>query len=82
MSRSDTERNSRAGFLEHFEDEFSHAPESKLPMPERQVPAWRMSADALVDRRRAIFGQGASSLQILLETVQRQFRRSCHQNSI
>jgi hypothetical protein len=27
------------GFLDHFEDEFSHAPKSKLPMAERQVPA-------------------------------------------
>ena len=44
------------GFLDHFEDEFPHAPKSKLPMPERQVPAWQMSADALVGRERAIFG--------------------------
>jgi hypothetical protein len=44
------------GFLEHFEDESSHAPKSKLPTPERQVPAWQMSADALVGRERAIFG--------------------------
>ena len=34
------------GFLGYFEDEFSHAPNSKLPMPERQVQAWQMSADA------------------------------------
>src|SRR6516162_8212558 len=29
------------GFLNHFEDEFPHASNSKLPMPEQQVPAWQ-----------------------------------------
>src|SRR6516164_3821420 len=32
------------GFLGYFEDEFSHAPNSKPPMPERQVQAWQMAA--------------------------------------
>ena len=32
------------GFLGYFENEFSHALKSKLPIPERQVQAWRMSA--------------------------------------
>ena len=42
------------GFLGYFEDEFSHALKSKLPMPERQVQAWQMSADALVGRIKSI----------------------------
>ena len=32
------------GFLGYFENEFPHALKSKLPMPERQVQAWQMSA--------------------------------------
>src|SRR6516165_1737979 len=31
-------------FLGYFENEFSHALKFKLPMPERQVQAWQMSA--------------------------------------
>jgi hypothetical protein len=38
------------GFLGHFENEFSHHPKSKLPMYERQIPAWQMSADGLIGR--------------------------------
>ena len=29
------------GFLDHFEDEFSHTREFKRPVRKRQVPAWR-----------------------------------------
>jgi hypothetical protein len=36
------------GFLGYFEDEFSHAPKSKLLMPAPQVQAWQMSADVPV----------------------------------
>jgi hypothetical protein len=51
------------GFLGYFEDEFSHAPNSKLPMPERQVQAWQKSADALLGREKVNFRQNASSAQ-------------------
>jgi hypothetical protein len=40
-----------------------HAPNSKLPMPERQVQAWQMSADALLGREKVNFRQNASSAQ-------------------
>jgi hypothetical protein len=49
------------GFLDYFEDEFSHAPKSKLPMPEQQVQARQMSADALGGREKVNFRQNASS---------------------
>ena len=51
------------GFLGHFEDEFSHAPKSKLPMPEQQVQARQMSADAVGGREKVNFRQNASSAQ-------------------
>jgi hypothetical protein len=51
------------GFLGYFEDEFSHAPNSNLPMPERQVQAWQMSPDALVGHEKVNFWQNASSAQ-------------------
>src|SRR6516225_6966785 len=51
------------GFLGYFEDEFSHAPNSKPPMPERQVQAWQMSPDALVGREKVNSWQNASSAQ-------------------
>ncbi len=51
------------GFLGYFEDEFSHAPNSKLPMPERQVQAWQMSGDVLIGREKVNFRQNTSSAQ-------------------
>jgi hypothetical protein len=45
------------GFLGYFEDEFPHAPNSKLPMPERQVQAWQISAEPSFAAKRSIFGK-------------------------
>jgi hypothetical protein len=78
------------GFLGYFEDEFSHAPKSKLLMPARQVQAWQMSATfplvlfpltaerhGLTHCSRASFAQAVNGASLTLHRPHLRIRAFC-----